>query len=138
MASNLDTLIDYGTGLLQRNSALIENPGREAATKGWQAWIKSATGEEAILVRQPDKNVLQWKPGQAEKFSKYFDSMVFGPKETGKTETRGYGFGEVEINWKPVYMPLVLKRVLPVVGAYTLLAIAAGWGITKLVGGKKR
>ena len=104
----------------------LANPGRELATTGWQLWIKSATGQEATVVRKPDKNILQWKPGQADKFSNYFDELIFKREDPGTIKQRGYGFGEVEIDWQPVFTPLMLKRVLPAVTVFAGIMFYVG------------
>jgi len=104
----------------------LANPGREIATAGWQLWIKSATGEEANVVRTSEANIIQWKPGQADKFAKYFDDLIFKREDPDAVKERGYGFGEVSIDWKPVFSPLVLKRVLPVTVAFAAIMFYVG------------
>lgn len=109
--------------ILHQGSDYLANPGREIATKGWQLWFKSATGEEAELIRQSDKNILRWKPGQAKKMEQYFSDMFFKKKSKDEPEKRGMGFGDVDIDWKPVIMPLAMKKVVPFIAAYTAIVV---------------
>lgn len=119
------------SSLIQDAGTYLDNPGREAATKGWQLWIKSATGQEATLVRTTSENKLIWKPGQAEKFSQYFSDLL-NPLKKDEPQQRGMGFGEVSIDWKPVYMPIVIKKVLPVILLFAGMSFAAGWYTNKI------
>jgi hypothetical protein len=128
----MSSILDKTLNFINTNEDLIKNPGREAATRAWQLWFKSVTGEEAILVRQNDKNIITWKPGQAEKMSKYFEELLYPiKKKPDAPETRGYGFSEVDVDWKAVYMPIVYKRVIPIVIIYTALAFTGGYMFKK-------
>lgn len=100
---------------------------REAAIQGWNFWINSATGENPLVERRPDGATLQWKPGQAAKMESYLSEFIpvnpFARFTEGPPDPETGEPINVSIDFKPVLIPLVLKKFLPWIAVYSLALI---------------
>jgi hypothetical protein len=87
-----------------------------AVTQAWSLFILNATGETPLLRSEKGSVLIDWKPGQAERFTAYLESSFKEP--SGKSDIN------VTVNWKPVLIPLTVKKAsLPVLGYTGLIAI---------------
>lgn len=86
-------------------------------TSGAELFIENVTGEPPI-VTYGDVNKISWQPGQAKKFADY----LMEPSDIG-----------VEIDTSALLVPLLLKKGLLIVGAYTALI----YGATKFLGKRR-
>ena len=117
---------------------LADQPGRTISTQAWTALIKQATGESPTVTRVGNKNVLVWKPGQAKKMQAFLERQISGKSSPsapgrGPSQGGGLGFGNVDIDWKPVIIPLVIKKIWLPVTLYT----GAIWWLSRYVKKKR-
>lgn len=99
---------------------------RTAAAQAWALLISNATGDQPIIRPAKDGIVIEWKPGQADKFRKYLETSMSKPSSPDDLN--------VTIDMKPVLLPLAVKKLSLYVLGYTTLIIIG----TKILWKKRR
>jgi len=95
---------------------------RTAAVTAWSLWINSITGQAPNISQKPNGVDITWKPGQAKKMERYFSDAM-------KPSTPDPHALNVNVDLKPVLLPLVAKKTIGYIAGYTVLIIIG----TKLI-----
>ncbi len=95
---------------------------REGLTQAWALWIQTATGQYPNIDRHENSVDISFKSGQASKMEAYlYDAM--SSKPTGADDLN------VNVDLKPVLIPLAVKMSVGYVAGYTAAVII----LTKLL-----
>lgn len=123
MAFNLENILGPIQGIAGQ-----EHPAREAVAQLYAFSISKIIGERPDIKRYDDYTLIDWKPGQAKKMEKYLTSVFLpGPaKAKEPPPAYGFSFSEVKLNFKPVFIPLMLKTIVPILAIYGIGAFALG------------
>jgi len=98
------------------------NPAREAVTQVYALGIEKITGEKPVINRLGTKTVITWQPGQANKMQKFIARTFIGTaKAAPAVPSKEFSLSEVQVDMKPVIMPLIFKTILPFMATYTVL-----------------
>ena len=98
---------------------------REAVTQGWIFIIENATGQNPVVERSASGNSISFRPGQARLFEQYLNKAISTEPEYDPDGIN------VDVALMPVLMPLLIKKTIGWVVAYTALAVIAGRYIWK-------
>jgi hypothetical protein len=72
------------------------------------------TGEPPIITEYPGYTQVSFSIVQQKKLELYFEDMIFGAP------------GSFRVDLKPVFYPIVLKRLIPIVAAVAVIGYVAG------------
>lgn len=127
---NLNTLIEGIGGALGTG-----HPMREGVAQGYGLWFEKATGQQPVYKRYEDHTYIDWKPGQAQKMGDYFTALVLPGESEIETapDKSGFSMSEVKVNWGAVFNPLLIRKVLPAVMAYSLIMVWMGRQSTRYI-----
>lgn len=104
-----------------------EHPAREAVAQLYSLGLEKILGDKPLIKRYDNHTLITWKEGQARAMQKYIARIIWSVgKPVDKAPSREFSLSEVQVDMKPVLVPLVLKTVLPFLGIYTFLVFYMG------------
>lgn len=98
-------------------------PAREAVTQIYALGIENITDEKPLIERTPNRNFITWQSKeQIRKMQKALTSLILPDfRKEPVIPSKEFSLDEVQVDMKPIIVPLVLKTLLPSIAIYTAI-----------------